>query len=371
MRSIFYTSDEPFAASSHASLIAAVRRSRCNPSFGCYIYSDTYRQLTERYLPGAMTPWAGIRALTANCALNCNTRAVTRIWPRRAIQGRGVSEVSDELCRLFRSQMENITRRGRPVLISLTGGIDSRTTLSASHVYGRSIRYFTYGGPKYTRRDVKAASELAALLRLDHKVVAMTEEVSPFWHGILDINCFNRHRRGLPATYARHFSDDTIHIRTIWRRSGGPFPQGRQQEGEEVAEAAFRGTAGQALVERGPEDIRVSAVEEFGIWTAETGFWSVEGVDPYDLFYWEHRMSCWHGNVVLESDAAFDTVSLFNCRYIIEAMLSVPIRHRLGNSVQRQMIETLCPAIAPAPLAVPPGPIRRRPRRRAAAPGEA
>jgi hypothetical protein len=44
-------------------------------------------------------------------------------------------------------------------------------------------------------------------------------------------------------------------------------------------------------------------------------------------------MSCWHSNVVVESDTAFDTVSLFNNRKILEAMLSVPFQDRVASRV--------------------------------------
>lgn len=350
MRTIYYTCDGPFAASSHASMLAAVRSDRYSPSFGRYLSSDEYQRRTEHYLPGAMTPWLGVRSLTANCALNCSTRAIARIWPRRSIRSRSAEDVSEELRALFRGQVENLIDRNKPLLVSLTGGLDSRTTLSVTHGYGDRIKYFTYGGPERTDPDVKNATRLATRLRLDHEVIEMADEIPVFWKTVLDINCFNRHKRGLPPVYAMHFSDDTIHIRTNLAEIGRAYyHRFMKKRGARLPKQPTVQFLARLWWTAAPKDIRASAVAEFRSWTDDTGFWSVDAVDPYDLFYWEHRMSCWHGGVVLESDTAFDTVSLFNCRYILEALLSVPLADRVGDSVQRHAIGALCPSIAPAP----------------------
>jgi hypothetical protein len=349
MRTIYYTGDGPFAASSHASIIAAVRNSPYNPAYGRYLYSDEYQGWVEHYLPGAMTPWLGVRSLTANCALNCSTRAIARIWPRRSIRSRSVEDVSEELCTLFRGQVENLVNRNRPVLVSLTGGMDSRTTLSVAHSYGDKIKYFTYGGPERTARDVKKATELASQLGLDHKVVEMADEIPAFWKAVFDSNGFNRHRRGLPPVYATHFSDDTIHIRTNLAEIGRAYYYKIMNKKAAILPKQPSVQFLARLWWNAPNNLRASAAAEFRNRTDETGFWSVDAVDLYDLFYWEHRMSCWHGGVVMESDTAFDTVSLFNCRYILEALLSVPLADRVSDSVQRHAIRALCPSIAPAP----------------------
>ncbi|MFN3866699.1 MAG: hypothetical protein ACK4MD_08315, partial [Demequina sp.] len=63
-------------------------------------------------------------------------------------------------------------------------------------------------------------------------------------------------------------------------------------------------------------------------------------VDPRDLMYWEHRMGAWHGQVVLESDIAFETVSLYNSRLVISALMSVRIDQRMDDVHMRRLIDT-------------------------------
>ena len=71
---------------------------------------------------------------------------------------------------------------------------------------------------------------------------------------------------------------------------------------------------------------------------------------PSIVFYWEHRMSCWHSNVVLESDFAFDTHVLFNSRWILERMLSVPAEERARGVLFRHLVAELWPDLARWPI---------------------
>jgi hypothetical protein len=61
-------------------------------------------------------------------------------------------------------------------------------------------------------------------------------------------------------------------------------------------------------------------------------------------------MSCWHSNLVLESDFAFDTHVLFNSRWILERMLSLPVDDRCRGSLFRRLVTEMWPDLAAWPL---------------------
>jgi hypothetical protein len=84
---------------------------------------------------------------------------------------------------------------------------------------------------------------------------------------------------------------------------------------------------------------------------------ALELCDPYDLFYWEHRMGAWHSQVVLESDVAFQSLSLFNSRAILGAMMSAPLEARVSSQNMRALIQEACPECLHEPL----NPLPRRP----------
>ena len=86
-------------------------------------------------------------------------------------------------------------------------------------------------------------------------------------------------------------------------------------------------------------------VKAFDDWMTATHFRDVVDLDPLDVFYWEHRMSCWHSNVVLESDFAFDTHVLFNSRWILERMLSIPAVGRCRGSLFKLLVREMWPEL--------------------------
>jgi len=74
------------------------------------------------------------------------------------------------------------------------------------------------------------------------------------------------------------------------------------------------------------------------------------GYDAWDLFYWEHRMSTWHAQVLLGSDFAFDTTIIFNSRRILTLLLSAPRNERRKATLFREFIRRRCPEIKDVPI---------------------
>ena len=72
--------------------------------------------------------------------------------------------------------------------------------------------------------------------------------------------------------------------------------------------------------------------------------------DLFDLFYLEHRMSRWHGSVASESDLAFDSWSLFNCRAILEPLMGVPLDDKLNATAFHKLIDAHLPELAGYPI---------------------
>jgi hypothetical protein len=74
------------------------------------------------------------------------------------------------------------------------------------------------------------------------------------------------------------------------------------------------------------------------------------GYDGWDLFYWEHRMSTWHSQVLMGSDHAFDTVILFNSRRVLSTLLAAPLADRLKSTVLHRYIQATCPELRGIPV---------------------
>jgi len=73
-------------------------------------------------------------------------------------------------------------------------------------------------------------------------------------------------------------------------------------------------------------------------------------LDPFDQFYWEHRMSAWHGASMVERDFYAEPFIPFNARTIFESMLGVPGPDRDSAAVLRRLIETVDPRLFDIPI---------------------
>lgn len=74
------------------------------------------------------------------------------------------------------------------------------------------------------------------------------------------------------------------------------------------------------------------------------------GYDAWDLFYWEHRMTTWHGPLLLGSDIAFDTAVVFNCRATLDAMLAAPADDRAAATLLTRFVEKHAPRLREIPI---------------------
>ncbi len=65
------------------------------------------------------------------------------------------------------------------------------------------------------------------------------------------------------------------------------------------------------------------------------------GLDAFDQFYWEHRMSTWHGPAMAERDYYSDAFIPFNYRPLLAAMLGVDLDERRSGAVQLAAIKAV------------------------------
>jgi hypothetical protein len=363
LRSAFYPLSGRFVLASHARLVANITGP--DRSVVLDAFDGVVRGRPGRYafaMPGRSTPWSGVVHQTANTVLDIETRRLRRIFPRRPLRPISPATAAASLAPRLRGQIGALLASGRPVAISLTAGIDSRISLAASRDVRDDVRYFTYrrGVLRGNALDVSTAVSIAASLRLSHVVLDVGATVEPpSLDAAMREAAFLNHGRWIIPAYRAAFAPDTIHVRS---NIG------------EIGRCYYRRTVAGAPMAAAPSDIEprdlarlwahceVSGplVDAFAEWMEATRFRDAAGVDALDLFYWEHRMSCWLSSVVVESDFAFDTHVLFNSRTILEQMLSVPEAERASGSTFRHLVAELWPDLAAGPLERDPRHGRRR-----------
>ncbi|MEM7262854.1 MAG: hypothetical protein AAF488_12755 [Planctomycetota bacterium] len=142
---------------------------------------------TDDWYPGSLCPYVGIRSLIANHVLDVQSGTIHRFWPKRAPDAMdaptGIAAGGAILSGMMRGFVESA-----PVLLSLTGGRDSRVNLAAARELVDRIETFTIRSPKVKRCDLDAPAAMADRWGLDHRfvdvvpanpsVVALYDEIS-------------------------------------------------------------------------------------------------------------------------------------------------------------------------------------------------
>jgi hypothetical protein len=289
--------------------------------------------------------------LTANQVLDVDTRTLRRAFPRRPLPALTTTATAGLIAPRLEGQVAALVNSGRPVALSLTGGLDSRVSLAASRPHRDAIDYFTYRRPGIasTDADVATAGSISKSLRLPYHVIEVPVAAEPPLDLAIREATFLSHGRPIIAAYRRNFTRDTIHIRSNVSEIAKCFYRSKPH-GAGAAETAD-GISADLLARMWAHGATSQPiVDAFEDWMDATRYRDVRGVDPLDIFYWEHRLACWHSSVVLESDFAFDTHVLFNSRSIIQLMLCAPADDRCSGVLLREVVSLLWPELLRWPI---------------------
>ncbi|WP_155829963.1 hypothetical protein [Glycomyces tenuis] len=350
MRAVFYRDGAPEpAVASHAGLVA--EHTGAGPS--AFPDPELLRAAEGAYaLPGRATTFADVVMLTPNTELDLVGGRVRRCFPRRARERRTAGEVVDAVLPLLQGQLAALTETER-LEVSLTAGLDSRTTLALTRPFTEKLSYFTYdtvgsGGP--TRRgvqhDVAVAAELAGRLGLEHHRIEVERRTpaEPL-RSVMERNSPRRSHPGLSEAHRAHTPERGLHLRSNLYEIGRAYYRSKREQPRTLKPAHMVGllTKGRS---QSPE-LRAAFAE----YVDATGFDRAQRLyDPSDLFYWEHRSGMWLNAHLSESDIAFDTFILVNSRLVYRLLLSAPLKDRIAGTVFLELIRRSWPEVLEVPV---------------------
>jgi hypothetical protein len=348
MRSIYYAEDAAVIAS-HSSIV------------GDLVGRLPRTQLFRHYhfgLPGNASPVAGVRAMPSNFVLDLQTAKLARFWPQAERTERPVHDLIDPIERIWVQTADAIAARWTPA-ISLTAGLDSRVTLAAFRHIPHST-FFTYDRGDLTRTDVDIALKVCRRLGVEHRRLPIVDQDSApsIYAALREMRDYN-HFRGVAATYVHEFPDERcIHVRSNLAEIG----RARRLQGQlpthfgpaNWTDVVIAGTTRKEPLYREAVEYLKTEMSAFvdllGYDLSNPYDAKLLGYDAWDLFYWEHRMSTWHAQVLLGSDFAFDTAIIFNSRRVLTLLLSAPREERRKATLFREFIARRCPELKDIPI---------------------
>lgn len=339
MRAVFYgRRDGRTYVASHAHLVADC----VGEAPSSFPDPQTIRKEHNAYsFPGRLTNFARVLALTPNTELAVEAAEPRRFFPREPLAERTVADVVDEVLPLLQRQLALLAER-EPLIVSITGGLDSRTTLALTRPLKDRIDYFTYDsriGEGALREDCDAAAELSQRLGFRHHRIPLLFRLPPEpLAGVMSRNCLRVSAPGMPATHREYDGCEGLHIRSNLYEIGRAFYRAKRSQPDELTPEHM------AYLLTNHKKTPESFAAGFAEFTDATGFAAAaELYDPYDLYYWEHRCGTWLNAHHTEGDVAYDTFTILNSRRIYQALLAVPLEARIAGEAFVEMIRRTWP----------------------------
>jgi hypothetical protein len=371
LRSTFYTFREPLTVSSHAKIIND--RLKLGESRRMAIikrYPDWIDRTGFGY-PGNLTAYEEVYLLTPNTLIEIEERRIRRFYPRKALPIGVLGEVAEEIGGIMKKQIE-LLHKNYNLAMSLTAGLDSRTALATARDIAKEIVFFTYGHivdisaieqastqlVKYISGmyrtwqmkrdcDISVASEIAEALELKHICLVDDGGVSVedfrAFNEVLGCNNYHVHLRRLAKAYMDKLPPGVLHVASVVSQVGRVRGRWWLDESALTAERMAQ------LYSLGGYEI----IEAFRQYSEVVELDRILNYSAYDMFYWEHHLGSWVPYLALEGDMAMDTFQPFNCRVLVERVLSLPTIYNMESTVYFEIIRRHWPILLSWPVNEP------------------
>lgn len=343
-RSVYFHTARPVAAS-HAHLVQQVATGRTNH--------------TDPPNPSLLWLWdattyAEVRALLPNHRLDLSTRTTQRHWPRQRNEliDLAATERVAIVEEAWHAQMDHYAAQHPGLVVSLTGGSDSRVILAMSRKHLDQIDFFTYTtsevGEDYWSRtlaqDAAIVGNISADLGISVRMIdARTREhLSPDDREVVRANTLGAHGAWLLPHYRKHFPGQRLHVRGNLLETGRSvlLRNGPPSTPETVLDFALNAQRKRKGVDLGQfEHDFAAGLDRFGYSRP------MHGYHLLDLFYIEARMGRWYSELLNETDVAFESFMPFNTIEMIESALAWPVEDRLSGVLFHELINQNFPVL--------------------------
>ena len=339
LRSVFFSRTES-AAGSHPALVAKQLDEKPSVFSRRYLSKHGYT-----CMPGRSTEFDDVFALTPNTELDLETGQARRIYAGDLSGSVSVEDAAQSLIETAANQLPWLAGRGPT--ISLSAGLDSRSSLALLKPIAESLTAFTYTSKyhkknRYSKHDLNIAIKLSSLGNIPIEVIDIDKIIlDAGMKQILEVNFYKHHAQKLAQKYMTSL-EGRVNIRSNVfgiARATYESKEFLKLGPEEMVTLAYGGKVTDSL-----------AVESFQDFIDETDFPSQSDMDLRDLFLWEHRIGVWQAAIYLESDVSHQSHVLLNQRAILKKLLSVPKYDRIHGSVFKLIIRQQWPELSKYPV---------------------
>lgn len=300
------------------------------------------------WYPFGLTPFRNVRRLLPNHALDLDR------FETRRFHGTGTdlpaAGKEDLVSGILDRVADNLHRlcRGDQTVMHMTAGCDSRMVLGAALAAGCRPVLTTISLPSGGAQvDCLTAAKLARQCGLRHEVrpfLPPTEEDRQEWLERTGC-CVCDHVTNLSTTL-KSWAHRELQVTGTCGEIGRAYYWGASDLEADAPDAT-------EILSRIKVPVASPIVEAAEAWLDRLH--GLPAVRIWDLVYVEQRLGCWAGPSVYGSKLLFPSMSPFNSRTIIDAMLRLPAAYRLENRFAREFIGRGDPNLLQIPFNRPTG----------------
>ncbi|QRQ79972.1 asparagine synthetase B family protein [Glutamicibacter protophormiae] len=348
MRSVYYAIDRTMVSSHDRMLADLMHASFEKASLAALPVSLRWR----------FSRYQGIKALIPNHRLSLRDSSEERYFPKQQNPYRAVNETERlDLAQDLWRELVRLLSADREVALSLTGGLDSRTSLAMTREIWDRVKTFTYtavprSDSPWSRsiyKDEVIVKQILDAVNVEHtllrrdKAPALSEEEQR----VLAKNTAGQHGPWLLKLYQQAFPGNrTMHLRANLHETGRNYFH-RYRSVRDPLGGLRKLLREQTLVKSPALAARLEVIMAEHEEQIEMGGYGnlPRDYEVLDMYYWEIRQGRWFSEVFNETDCAFETGIPFNHRRLIDLALSFPANQRRDGYFFRELINRNVPIL--------------------------
>ena len=332
--------------SSHTNLLGDV----CGLQFDEYVerlINYRFYSLFGKALPGDLSPYKQFKRLIPNHFAEFGEDdewTVKRFFPtdENSLVELRYDEIIDRSAGILSRSMQLIHQKWNRAAISLTGGCDSKTTLSCTNGAYDKYDYFSYISSDSEQVDAVAAKKICDMIGVSHKTYEISNNDEDYHdisslRAIMEYNSGNIGKTNANDVRKRAFflnqNDFDVEVKS-WvseivrayyhkRFAKKSFPAKLTPK---YATSLYKVFITDRKLVHDTEKIFADFLKKY--YSDE----SFNKIPWYDLFFWEFRMSSWNGLVITgEQQIAYDIAIPYNNRVLLQLLLSTPVEKRVKD----------------------------------------
>lgn len=349
MQTAFYTTTPTeICIASHANLlgdILGLERDEYIKELVAY----KYYPLLGDSLPGDLTPFASVKRVIPNHYVEISSKSVTtkRFYQPKKLE-LTKEEIVEKSAEILINNLDLIAKKWDKAAISVTGGCDSKTTLScAKNNYGK-FQYFSYISSDAEKVDAEGAKTICEALGLKHKIYSISNDDKDFldieahrtilfWNtGAMRENNVNDVRK---RVFFNGITDFDIEVKSWASEIGRAYYSKRFNGRKNFGKITPRKCTtlykffmhNRKLVKKTDKVFKEYIQKYFNKPQKDFLPWQ-------EQFFWEFRMSSWNGAVITgEHRYSFDITIPYNNRLLLELLLSAPLSARIEDEIYKDI----------------------------------